>query len=143
MFYLELNKDEIYKKFINFLLKQGKKSVAEKIMKGTLVFLEEKGYNPEEVIFSAIQNSCPLIEVRSRRQGRRAIQVPMPLSTKRQASLTLRWLVEGAQQRSELTMSERLAGELIASSKGQGHAVRKQLDMHKRAKASKAFAHLN
>ena len=60
---------------------------------GNIVFLEEKGHNPEEVIFSAIQNSYPLIEVRSRRQGRRAIQ-PMPLSTKRQASLTLRWLVE-------------------------------------------------
>ena len=116
-------------KFINCLMMQGKKSLAERIFYTALQRIEEKtGKNGLEVFEKAVANTKPL-------------QVPVEVRPERQQSLAIRWLIAAARLRSEHTMSERLANELIAASKGEGAAIKKKEDTHRMAEANKAFAH--
>ncbi|RMI17201.1 MAG: 30S ribosomal protein S7 [Calditrichaeota bacterium] len=129
-------------KFINGLMLKGKKSKAQKIFYGAMDIIEQKlKTDPLEVFHKAMENVQPLLEVRSRRVGGATYQVPVEVRDKRRRSLAIRWLVHYARQRSERTMAERLANELIAASKGEGAAVKKREDTHKMAEANKAFAH--
>lgn len=129
-------------KFINCLMLKGKKSLAERIFYTALERIEQKtGKSGLEVFEKAVANTKPLLEVKSRRVGGATYQVPVEVRPERQQSLAIRWLIAAARQRSEHTMSERLANELIAASKGEGAAIRKKEDTHRMAEANKAFAH--
>ncbi|RMG68828.1 MAG: 30S ribosomal protein S7 [Calditrichaeota bacterium] len=129
-------------KFINGLMLKGKKSKAEKIFYGAMDIIEAKmKKDPLEVFQKAVENVAPILEVRSRRVGGATYQVPVEVREKRRRSLAIRWLVQYARQRSEKTMAERLANELMAAYKGEGSAVKKKEDTHRMAEANKAFAH--
>jgi len=129
-------------KFINMLMLDGKKSIAEDIFYGAMEQVEEKTGQPAMNVFrQALQNVKPILEVRSRRVGGATYQVPMEVPYRRRDSLGRRWLVENARERSGKTMTDRLAGEFLEASRGDGGAVRKKEDVHRMAEANKAFAH--
>jgi small subunit ribosomal protein S7 len=129
-------------KFINTLMLDGKKSVAEQIFYEAMQRIEEKTGQPAMNVFrQALQNAKPLLEVRSRRVGGATYQVPMEVPYRRRDSLARRWLVRHARDRSGKTMADRLAGELLDASRGDGGAVRRKEDVHRMAEANKAFAH--
>lgn len=129
-------------KFINMLMLDGKKSIAEDIFYGAMEQVEEKTGQPAMNVFrQALQNVKPILEVRSRRVGGATYQVPMEVPYRRRDSLGRRWLVENARERSGKTMIDRLAGEFLEASRGDGGAVRKKEDVHRMAEANKAFAH--
>jgi len=129
-------------KFINILMLDGKKSVAEKIFYDAMQSIEEKTGQPAMNLFrQALQNVKPMLEVRSRRVGGATYQVPMEVSYRRRDSLARRWLIIHARGRNGRTMTDRLAGELLEASRGEGGAVRKKEDVHRMAEANKAFAH--
>ena len=129
-------------KFINMLMLDGKKSIAEDIFYGAMEQVEEKTGQPAMNVFrQALQNVKPTLEVRSRRVGGATYQVPMEVPYRRRDSLGRRWLVENARERSGKTMIDRLAGEFLEASRGDGGAVRKKEDVHRMAEANKAFAH--
>ncbi len=129
-------------KFINSLMKDGKKSVAEKIFYSALDIIEEKTGKPGiEVFEKAVENVKPLIEVKSRRVGGATYQVPVEVREDRRQALAIRWLISYARERNERTMNQRLANELIAASKNEGGAIKKREDTHRMAEANKAFAH--
>ncbi len=129
-------------KFINNLMKKGKKSVAEKIFYRALEIIEEKTGEDGLTIFErAITNVKPALEVRPKRIGGATYQVPMEVRPARKQALAIRWILEVARKRSERTMPERLAAELIAASKKEGAAIKKREDTHRMAEANKAFAH--
>ncbi len=133
---------ELVSKFINGLMLKGKKSKAERIFYGAMDIIEKKTKkDPLEVFHKAMENVMPILEVRSRRVGGATYQVPVEVREKRRRSLAIRWLVQFSRQRSELTMEERLANELMAAAKGEGAAVKKREDTHRMAEANKAFAH--
>lgn len=133
---------ELVSKFVNGLMLRGKKSQAEKIFYGAMDIIEQKlKKDPLEVFHKAMENVMPILEVRSRRVGGATYQVPVEVREKRRKSLAIRWLVQYARQRSEKTMAERLANELIAAFKGEGSSVKKREDTHRMAEANKAFAH--
>ncbi|MFQ5744960.1 MAG: 30S ribosomal protein S7 [Acidobacteriota bacterium] len=129
-------------KFINHMMKDGKKSIAQRIFYEAMSMIEEK--EPEEplkIFKKAVDNVRPSVEVKSRRVGGSTYQVPMEVYPRRKTSLALRWLVGAARLRGEKTMSARLAGELLDASGGRGNAVRKKEESHRMAEANKAFAH--
>lgn len=129
-------------KFINVLMVDGKKSLAETIFYGAMQKIEEKTGQPAMNIFrQAIQNAKPVIEVRSRRVGGATYQVPMEVSYRRRDALARRWLVQYARGRSAKTMADRLSGELLEAARGDGGAVRRKEEVHRMADANKAFAH--
>lgn len=129
-------------KFINALMQDGKKSVAESIFYDAMRTIEERTGQPALNVFrQALNNAKPVLEVRSRRVGGATYQVPMEVSYKRRDSLGRRWLVQYARQRAGKTMSDRLAGELLDASRGEGGAVRRKEEVHRMAEANKAFAH--
>jgi small subunit ribosomal protein S7 len=129
-------------KFINILMFDGKKSIAEKIFYDAMQQMEQKTGQPAMNLFrQALQNAKPMLEVRSRRVGGATYQVPMEVSYSRRDSLARRWLVIHARGRAGKTMTDRLAGELLEASRGDGGAVRKKEDVHRMAEANKAFAH--
>jgi small subunit ribosomal protein S7 len=129
-------------KFINILMLDGKKSVAEKIFYDAMQRIEEKTGQPAMNLFrQALQNVKPMLEVRSRRVGGATYQVPMEVSYRRRDSLARRWLIIHARARAGKTMTDRLAGELLDASRGDGGAVRRKEDVHRMAEANKAFAH--
>ncbi len=129
-------------KFINIMMHDGKKSVAEKIMYGALDIIRKKGNeNPVEVFDSALENVSPTVEVKSRRVGGATYQIPVEVRPNRQMALAMRWLVTAARQRNEQSMTVRLAGELLDASEERGNAVKKRVDTHKMAEANKAFSH--
>ncbi|MDQ7054006.1 MAG: 30S ribosomal protein S7 [candidate division KSB1 bacterium] len=129
-------------KFINSLMKDGKKSVAEKIFYSALDLIEEKTGKPGIDVFEkAVENVKPLIEVKSRRVGGATYQVPVEVREDRRQALAIRWLISYARERNERTMNQRLANELIAASKNEGGAIKKREDTHRMAEANKAFAH--
>jgi len=133
---------ELVSKFINGLMLKGKKSKAEKIFYTAMDIIAKKTKkDPLEVFHKAMENVMPVLEVRSRRVGGATYQVPVEVREKRRRSLAIRWLVQYARQRSEKTMPERLANELMAAAKGEGAAVKKKEDTHRMAEANKAFAH--
>ena len=133
---------ELVSKFINGLMLKGKKSKAETIFYDTMDIVEKKlNKDPLEVFRKAMDNVSPLLEVRSRRVGGATYQVPVEVREKRRRSLAIRWLVSFSRKRSESTMAERLASEMMAAYRNEGSAVRKREDTHKMAEANKAFAH--
>jgi small subunit ribosomal protein S7 len=135
-------KSELVTKFINGLMLKGKKSKAEKIFYTAMDIIEQKmKKDPLEVFNKAMENVAPVLEVRSRRVGGATYQVPVEVRPKRRRSLAIRWLVGFARKRSERTMAERLANELMAAYKGEGASIKKKDDTHRMAEANKAFAH--
>lgn len=135
-------KDQTVAKFINTIMSDGKKSVAERIMYGALDTIESRGKgDPVEVFNLALEKVSPSVEVKSRRVGGATYQVPMEVRPSRQVALAMRWLVDAARRRGEKTMMLRLAGELIDAAEERGSAVKKREDTHKMAEANKAFSH--
>jgi small subunit ribosomal protein S7 len=129
-------------KFINNLLKKGKKSVADSILYGAFDIIEEKMKESPVVVFErAVDNVKPVVEVKSRRVGGSTYQVPTEVSQTRRLALAIRWLINSARNRSEKTMHEKLAAEFIDAANNRGTAVKKREDTHKMAEANKAFAH--
>jgi small subunit ribosomal protein S7 len=129
-------------KFINVIMLDGKKAVAERIVYGALAQIETKsGKSPLEVFTSAISNVKPMVEVKSRRVGGANYQVPVEVRPVRRMALAMRWLREAAKKRGEKSMPLRLAGELLEASEGRGGAMKKREEVHRMADANKAFAH--
>ena len=129
-------------KFINSMMRDGKKSIAEKIFYDAVELLEQRSGTPGMQAFEqALNNSKPALEVKSRRVGGATYQVPVEVRPERRTALATRWLISYARTRSEKTMAERLAGELLAASRGEGNTVKKKEDTHRMAEANKAFAH--
>ena len=134
--------DQILSKFMNNLMLDGKKSVAESIVYGALDTVENRAKaNPIEVFHTALDNIRPAVEVRSRRVGGATYQVPVEVRADRQQALAIRWLIESARKRGENTMRERLSGELMDAMNGRGQAVKKREDTHRMADANRAFSH--
>ena len=129
-------------KFVNMVMERGKKSIAEKIVYGALDAMTEKGKdNPLGLLDQALDNVRPVVEVKSRRVGGATYQVPVEVRAARRQSLAIRWLVDTARKRSENTMTERLAGEILDAANNRGAAVKKREDTHRMAEANKAFSH--
>ena len=129
-------------KFINFVMERGKKSVAENIVYGALDHIvSRRSGDPIEFVGQALDNVRPLVEVKSRRVGGATYQVPVEVRAVRQNALAMRWLVDSARKRSEKSMSEKLAGELMDAADNKGGAVKKREDVHRMAEANKAFSH--
>jgi small subunit ribosomal protein S7 len=129
-------------KFVNSLMKGGKKSTAENIFYGALTIIKDKNGDPTLNTFKqALENVKPQLEVKSRRVGGANYQVPIEVRSERQLSLAIRWILEGASARKGKDMKERLAAELLEASTNQGAAVKKKEDTHRMAEANKAFAH--
>ncbi len=133
---------EIVTKFINKVMWDGKKTIAEKIVYGAIERLDSKGEEKGiDVFFKAIENVKPLLEVRSRRVGGATYQVPVEVRAERQQTLSIRWIVDAARKRNERTMVERLSNELWDAVNERGAAFKKKEDTHRMAEANKAFAH--
>jgi len=143
----EVLPDPIYKnrtltKFINQIMLDGKKGTAEGICYNAFEIIREKsGKDPIEVFETALKNVMPVLEVKARRVGGANYQVPIEVRTERRQTLGLRWLVGYARKRSEKTMEEKIAGELLDASNNTGGSIKKKEDTHKMADANKAFAH--
>lgn len=139
--------NEVVTKFINCLMFDGKKRVAEKIFYGALTFIDEKGaeqYGVENalgVFLLALENAKPSVEVRSRRVGGSNYQVPVEVRQERKQALSIRWLIDSARKRSGKSMMEKLAYEFIDAAQRRGATIKKREDIHKMADANKAFAH--
>jgi small subunit ribosomal protein S7 len=134
--------DKVLTKFMNNLMYDGKKSVAERIVYGALDRVEQRiKRSPIEVFTEALDNVKPAVEVRSRRVGGATYQVPVEVRPERREALAIRWLIDAARKRNENTMEERLAGELVDAVQSRGSAVKKREDTHKMADANKAFSH--
>ncbi len=129
-------------KFISSLMYEGKKSTAERIFYSAMDLIEERTGQPGVTVFKqAVNNVKPALEVKSRRVGGASLQVPVEVRPERRAALAMRWVIDFARSRSEKTMQERLAAELILASKGEGNAIKKKEDTHRMAEANRAFAH--
>ena len=134
--------DLVVTKFMNAVMYDGKKSVAETIVYGAFSIIEGKTkQNPLSVFEAALDNVMPSIEVRSRRVGGATYQVPVEVRTVRRQALGIRWIITAARGRNEKTMTERLSAELLDASNNRGNAVKKREDTHKMAEANRAFSH--
>ncbi len=133
---------ELLAKFINTIMRDGKKSIAEKVVYVALdQIAAKKGNDGMEVLDAALENVRPSVEVKSRRVGGATYQVPVEVRASRQNALAMRWLVDAARKRGEKSMALKLAGELMDAAEKKGSAVKKREDTHKMADANKAFAH--
>ena len=129
-------------KFINVLMYQGKKSTGERVFYGAMDLVEERTSQPGVTVFKqALTNLKPVVEVKSRRVGGATYQVPVEVRPERRTALAMRWLIQYSRERNEKSMADKLAGEVIAASKGEGNGVKKKEDTHRMAEANKAFAH--
>jgi len=130
-------------KFVNMIMRGGKKSVAEAILYNALDRIGEKAADgePMDVLDKALENVSPMVEVKSRRVGGATYQVPVEVRMNRRTALAMRWLIESARKRGEKSMQLKLAGELMDASENRGNAVKKREDTHRMAEANKAFAH--
>ncbi|MDO8265234.1 MAG: 30S ribosomal protein S7 [Candidatus Parcubacteria bacterium] len=129
-------------KFINQVMRRGKKSIAKKIVYGAFGIIKEKTKKePQDVFEAAITNISPLLEVKSKRVGGATYQVPIPVNNERKMSLAMRWIIDAARSKKGKPMKEKLAEELIAASNNTGNAIKKKEDMHRMAEANRAFAH--
>jgi small subunit ribosomal protein S7 len=134
--------DLIVTKFMNAVMKDGKKSTAEGIVYGAFDRMEEKAKaNPLEMFHDALKNVMPSVEVRSRRVGGATYQVPVEVRPERRQALAIRWIIGAARSRNENTMVERLSGELLDAANNRGTSVKKREDTHKMAEANRAFSH--
>jgi len=136
---------ELLAKFINMLMKSGKKSVAENIVYNALGQMSERSGRTEEqsveLLEQALENIKPMVEVRSRRVGGATYQVPVEVRPARRNTLAMRWAIDAARKRNEKSMAQRLAGELMDAVENRGAAVKKREDTHRMAEANKAFSH--
>ena len=136
---------EVLAKFMNMVMKDGKKSAAERILYGAIDRISEKtgrqGADAVELITVALDNVKPAVEVKSRRVGGATYQVPVEVRPTRRQTLAMRWLIDAARSRSEKSMAHRLANELMEAAENRGAAVREREDTHRMAEANKAFAH--
>jgi len=129
-------------KFMKSIMRDGKKSVAEKIMYDAFVIIEEKtGESPLKMFETAMENVKPMIEVKSRRVGGSTYQVPTEIRTSRRTALAIRWIIDFSRKRGEKGMAQKLAAELLDAGNNRGSSVKKKEDTHKMAEANKAFAH--
>jgi small subunit ribosomal protein S7 len=134
--------DALLARFINYLMRRGKKSVAEKIVYDAIDIIEQKtGQNGLEVLKKAVDNVKPVLEVTSRRVGGATYQVPIEVRSDRRLALAMRWIIGYAKQRHERTMAEKLSAELMLAFKREGPSIKKREDTHRMAEANKAFAH--
>jgi len=134
--------DLVVAKFMNSIMYEGKKSVAESIVYGAFDQIEQKAKSdPLSVFKQALENVAPAIEVRSRRVGGATYQVPVEVRTERRQALAIRWLIAAARARNDKTMIERLSAELLDASNNRGNAVKKREDTHRMAEANRAFSH--
>jgi len=134
--------DQTLAKFVNILMVDGKKSVAEKIIYNALDLIRERGKADSlEVFNDALENVRPVVEVKSRRVGGATYQVPVEVRPSRRNALAMRWLVDASRKRGEKSMMQRLAGELMDAAERRGGAVKKREDVHRMAEANKAFSH--
>jgi len=134
--------DLVVSKFMNSIMKEGKKSVAENIVYGALDRMQSRAKSdPIQLFHSALENVMPAVEVRSRRVGGATYQVPVEVPARRARTLAVRWLVEYARDRNEKSMAERLANEILDASKQAGNAWKRKDDIYRMAQANKAFAH--
>ena len=134
--------DTLVTKFVNYLMEQGKKSVAYNIFYDAVEQVEKKtSESGLEVWKRAMANLTPSVEVKSRRVGGATFQVPVEIRPERKVNLCIKWLIDYARQRGEKTMMDKLAAEIIAASKGEGAAIKKKDDTHRMAEANKAFSH--
>lgn len=140
-----VHKDVVVAKFINKMMYQGKKSVAQKLLYGALDELKGKvpGEEPISVFKKALENCKPSLEVRSRRVGGATYQVPTDVRPSRRLSLAMRWLIEYSRERGEKDFAKRLAAEVIEAFNNRGNAIKKKEDVHRMAEANKAFSHYN
>ncbi len=135
-------KDTVVTKFMNCVMLQGKKSVAEGIVYGALTTIQNRtGKDPVEVFHEALGNVRPMVEVRSRRVGGATYQVPVEVRHDRARALSIRWIIDAARKRGERTMTDRLSAELLEAAQNRGAAVKKREETHRMAEANKAFAH--
>ncbi len=129
-------------KFINVVMTRGKRSLAERVVYDALSqAASRRGLEPAALLDSALERVQPMVEVKSRRVGGATYQVPVEVRSARQMALAMRWLVDSARKRSEKSMTDRLASELLEAAEGRGAAVKKREDVHRMAEANKAFAH--
>jgi small subunit ribosomal protein S7 len=129
-------------RFMNNLMVQGKKAVAERVFYAAMDLIEQRTSQPGVNVFKqALNNVKPMLEVKSRRVGGATYQVPVEVRPERRTALAMRWVLQYSRARSEKSMAERLAAELILASKGEGNAIKKKEDTHKMAEANRAFAH--
>ncbi|MFO8155353.1 MAG: 30S ribosomal protein S7 [Pseudomonadota bacterium] len=129
-------------KFMNTIMRDGKKSAAEKIVYGALDIVQERAKGEPLVVFEqALENIRPAVEVKSRRVGGATYQVPVEVRSERRTALAMRWLVESSRKRGEKSMGQRLAGEIMDAYEQRGTAVKKREDIHRMAEANKAFSH--
>ena len=129
-------------KFMNVIMQGGKKAVAERIIYGAFEQIEKKsGKDPLEIFTTAINNVKPMVEVKSRRVGGANYQVPVEVRPVRRLALSMRWIKEAAKKRSEKSMAQRLANELIEATEGRGGAMKKRDEVHRMAEANRAFSH--
>ena len=129
-------------KFMYVIMESGKKAVAERIIYGALEQVETKsGKDPLEIFMVALNNIKPMVEVKSRRVGGANYQVPVEVRPSRRMALSMRWIREAARKRSEKSMAQRLAGELLEAAEGRGAAMKKREEVHRMAEANKAFSH--
>lgn len=134
--------DRLVSKFMNDLMRKGKKAIAERICYGAFTLVEERGKeDPLKTFKKALDNVKPVLEVKSRRVGGATYQVPVEVRQDRRVALGMRWLINYAKARGEKTMEEKLAGEIMDAANNRGNAVKKREDTHKMAEANKAFAH--
>ena len=134
--------DLVVSKFMNSIMKEGKKSVAERIVYGAFEKMQEKGKgDPLQMFRNALENVMPAVEVRSRRVGGATYQVPVEVRSERRQALAIRWIISAARARNENTMVDRLSGELLDAANNRGTAVKKREDTHKMAEANRAFSH--
>lgn len=134
-------KDIVITKFVNCMMKHGKKSASEKAFYGALEIIEGQGLNGIDTFRAAIDNARPLLEVKSRRVGGSNYQVPVEVRSDRRQALAIRWLIEFARTRPGKSMRERLAAEFVDAANKRGSTIKRREDVHKMAEANKAFAH--
>ena len=129
-------------KFINNLMERGKKGLSERVFYSAMDMIEQRTNQPGVTVFKqAVANAKPAVEVKSRRVGGASLQVPVEVRPERRTALAMRWLISFSRARTEKTMAERLAAELILASKGEGNTIKKKEDTHRMAEANRAFSH--
>ncbi len=135
-------RSRLVEKFINYVMRRGKKSLARRIVYSTFEILEDRtGQKALDVFYKAVENCAPRLETRSRRVGGSAYQVPYEVPEDRRRTLAMRWIVQAAKERAERSMAERLAAEILDASQSQGKAYEKKLEAHRMAEANRPFAH--